>query len=426
MSKVYLILPVLIFLSSFMFSQSRQDISDIQIENTTEYLVASAANWNSEIEVYFNSKVLSTNRDIKYLGLNYVGKTCGDEYCFKFSEKQSDYDQYQWYPSSIGIDADFFRYLGKKINSLGFSKISLLFFVYLIFLCLNLAFYGTLIRTIFNGLTSKIAKLYLLALFLSPWLLFGASNIMFAPALRFMPCFLYLYLVRQQNLIWSSAKFNTLMIFAFAVSTLHGYEFSSFLFAMCLLLPNKLGVSMSSWVKKWITWLAAGYLVSFFLWFSINFFNSRNLLVSIEIIIHTMFKQSRLADVSTPKFAIDSGYDNLPHWRGMLRFFFETSSVLPHPIPSQILDLPFAPFFFHILVVATSLGTLLVCLFILKLKAKIGHDPIFYISILSLIVATWLLSSYLYYHRHFMGLCSAMLCLLYANYGNSLLVKKMK
>ena len=416
MPLTYLIMVLVVFFSAFAFSQNKDSIADISLKDPIKYYLASAANWNSEIEIYYNSKILSVERDIDFFGLNFVGKTCGQEYCFKFSTKQINFEEYRWYPSALGIDADFFRLVVTTFSAIGIPLNTSLLLVYLIHLAINLLFYLLIFSVIVSKIKSKILLIYVYLLFLAPWLFFGAMNIVFSPAIRFMPCLVYLIMFRFYPHRLDSKYYKALIIFAFLIATLHGFEFIPFMLAACLLMPRPDLEDIGVWIKKWLSCFALGMSLCLALWFALNTINSGSAKVGYQIIIHTLAKQTRFMDIPVPKFAIDSGNFELPHWKGVFRYFFETSGLLPHPFPTQILDLPFVKIALPILVFFSGVGVVVTFVFVKSFMDLRELDLVLLFSIILALVGSWLLSSYVYNHRHYMGLSVALLSVLFIGY----------
>ena len=171
-------------------------------------------------------------------------------------------------------------------------------------------------------------------------------------------------------------------------------------------------------MRGWLTLFSIGMLLCLLAWLTVNFFNAGSISTALMLILHTIAKQSRFVRVEAPEFAIDSGYFALPHWRGMYRYFFETSSILPHPIPSQILELPFVKLASPIIIFLTGIGFIALLIMLVFFFRFRRLDTVLTSSIVCAIAGSWGLSSYVFNHRHYMGLSCAILSILYIGYSN--------
>lgn len=396
----------LLFISSFSFAQKTSHISNISIKNPIEYFLAANANWQAEIEIYFNSKVLLEDIPNYKLGMYEAFKACGEEYCFRFSLEQQNLTNYRWYPSAIGIDADVARsiYLGlKRIGlpeTLGFGLIYIFYFALSFWSVLIL--YGRLIVRV----QSKLRRTVLQVLLFTPWILFTTMSISFSLFIRFAPLFIYLYLIKKDNFLIdvSNVKFSIPIFLSILISTLHGYEFLLFVFALTFLLPSPKDISFISWLKFWTKHFCTGLAASLLLWIAVISLNTKSLSLALKIPIHTYFKQVPLIKVEAPEFAIDSGYNAVPLLDGLKRYFFQTPGVLPFPFPNQITNV----FGGHteIVTVGFFLSSLAFAFLLLlrgwNLYSSFSRSTLLF-SLIITTISVILLHDFTYHHRQFLG-----------------------
>jgi hypothetical protein len=403
----YVILFYAMLIASISYSQHHSDISELKFKkNPLSFILAANANWQTEIEIYFNSKVLTTKIDDYKLGFVAAGKGCGTEYCFRYSLMQQEVSDGSWYPSAIGVDADIFRLFLVSMEKLGAPKVLSFSLIYLFYSTLNL-FFIVLIYLFIVSKTSRnfIRYLQILLLF-TPWIFFSSMSIVFSPAIRFAPIFLYLFWRLKNTSFLFKSQFRTTILFAltFTISALHGFEFLPFLIGLLILLPAHQEGNSIRWLVFWLKPLLLGSVLSFLIWFNVLLINTGQFLLSVNIMAHTFFKQVTLLNIEAPVYSVDSGYHDVPLFASLMRYYFQTSGVFPHPFPNQISDLlGGSTLVVTLLFFSTSLIISTPFILIAWRRLTLFERQQIILSFCLNTIAVASVHGFTFHHRHFMG-----------------------
>lgn len=396
-----------LFFISIAYSQVKSDISEVNLRsNPIEFIVAANSNWQAENEIYFNSKVLTPDHADYKLGLYEAFRACGNEYCFRFSLKQEKVESYRWYPSAIGIDADIARILFVALTNIGFAKNVSLSIIYLFNSTLSLICIILIYSSLISRTKSRIYRIFQISLLFTPWVLFSSMSVNFSVWLRFAPIFVYLFFFYRGATNHSSNKFarESALSFSFFVSALHGFEFVPFLLSFVFLLPGVNKDNFRAWIFYWLKPFSIGIGANVLFWILVNYINTKSFSVAIMIVIHTFFKNIQVFKIEAPNFAIDSGYQTVSVFEGLIHFYFQTSSILPHPFPSQVLDLFGGHQIIVTLLYLCSSFAMLIPLMLLSWP-KLGSfdQKSLLISIILNFSTVCALHGYLYNHKHIIG-----------------------
>lgn len=411
---VYALSAISLFVGAIFISQTRENLNDIDKANPFEYLLASAASWSAPSDSYFNSKVLMPTNVKNFVGFNFGQPSCNEDWCFKYSINQGVEVGNSWYPSALGVTADISRWLYQGLLSLGFKPLPAFLVPHAFNLTLNIAFFFLLYLRLINPITARFGRLFCCLILFSPWVIFGSFNVVFSPAVRFAPLYLLLLLGKEQ-LQRISYKFFSLFALSFSASTLHGYEFFPFSLAAIFLYLVSIGVKQFRTSLFFIYTSLVGLLLSLLAQFSVARLNSISFENSVSLVLHTVFKHNPLVEVSGPAVAVDSGTQSLGIFDGFYKLTFNTSYLLPHPFPKQLIDwFGLSATHLQLLFLVTSLFPVLLALFsrLIATQGFMVAPLFFFIFVFSL--SCFALNSWVFNHPHHLGIVSAILVLISA------------
>jgi hypothetical protein len=252
-------------------------------------------------------------------------------------------------------------------------------------------------------------------------------SVTFSLGFRFLPIIVILLLLKKGSI--SSSKVSRHAYFWLSlsvfISTLHGFEFSIFIFALVLVLPYPINMRFRTILSYNVTSFFYGALLAITHWISILFLNTKDFKLSMNILFHTFFKQTHLLDIDAPLYAIDSGYNSVSITEGLFRFIFQTSFLFPHPFPEQVSSLiPEPEKVLWILAFITSYGFLTFALMLESFRKRERFKSNICLSLIFTLLGAFLLHDYVYFHRHFMGTVIALNFLIITSNRESSIMKR--